>query len=98
MRVLICVSGMPYSRSTVRFGALLGQLGLSETTLLMVVDEETEDEAALDMLERAAQLLHFPPVAKRVSHGPPLAEILAAVESDEYDMLLDWLPYRGLDS
>lgn len=88
MKALICVGGLPYGESTVRFGALVAGLKAASLTLLTVVDTQKERPSAEKMLLKAREMCQRPDVDIQVRQGTPAAEILKVSQEGNYDLII----------
>lgn len=84
MKMLICVSKLPYAEATLSFGGLIAAVEGADVTLLTVVDDEIKRPLAEEMLARAQMLLPIAQVETAVSFGSPVAAILKQAESGQY--------------
>ena len=88
MKMLICVSKLPYAEATLLFGGLVAGLENADVTLTTVVHDERERPLAEEILERARALLTVPHVETAVCFGSPASAILDQAESGEYDIIV----------
>lgn len=88
MKMLICVSKLPYAEATILFGGLIAGIENAEVTLTTVVRDELERPLAEEILERARALLAVPHVETAVCLGSPAAAILDQAESGDYDIVV----------
>ncbi|MBE2221529.1 MAG: universal stress protein [Anaerolineae bacterium] len=88
MKMLICVSKLPYAESTLLFGGLIAGLEKADVTLTTVIRNEVDRPLAEEMLARAQALLTVPQVETAVCIGSPAAAILNQAESGDYDTIV----------
>ncbi|MEJ2746704.1 MAG: universal stress protein [Anaerolineae bacterium] len=88
MKLLICVSGLPFAEPTIKFGNLVAALSASEVTLLTVVDRSQEKSDASAMLAEAQDLVNAPIDAIKVRQGQSAEEIVEEACSGGYDMIV----------
>lgn len=88
VKTLICVSGMPYSKPTLRFGSLLAALEPSEVTLLTVVGKKGEEPPAEALLGEARRLLDVPVTGMKIRHGSAVEQIIEESREGKYDMIV----------
>ena len=88
MKMLICVSKLPYAEATLSFGGLIAGLEEAEVTLTTVVRDEVERPLAEEILARSRALLTVPHVETAVCFGSPASAILDQAESGEYDIVV----------
>jgi nucleotide-binding universal stress UspA family protein len=95
MKILICVAGLPFAESTIKFGNVMASLDVSEITLLTVVDKKGQKSKATAMLEKAAALVDFPINKIKVRRGRTIKKILDEVNKNGYDMLVVGISSSG---
>lgn len=88
MKLLICVSGLPFAEPTVKFGNLVAALSASEVTLLTVVDRSQQKSDASAMLAEAQALIDVPIKEMKVREGQSVEEIVEEAWSEGYDMIV----------
>lgn len=88
MKMLICISKLPYAETTLLFGDLIARLEQADVTLLTVVNEAEERPLADELLARAQALLTVPDVNTEVCLGSPATGILSQAEKGEYDLIV----------
>ncbi len=88
MKMLICVSKLPYAEATVLFGGLIAGIEGANVTLTTVVHNETERPLAEEMLAKAQSLLTIPEANTKVCLGSPAAAILDEADNGEYDVIV----------
>lgn len=88
MKMLICVSKLPYAEATLLYGGLIATLENADVVLTTVVRDELERPLAEEMLERARALLTVPHVETAVCLGSPASAILDQADSGEYDTIV----------
>ena len=88
VKALICIGGLPYGETTVRFGSLVANLKKFNLTLLKVIDTVEARPSAEQMLRDARELIQQPGAEIRVRQGTPAAEILRETEEGEYDLIV----------
>lgn len=88
MKMLICVSKLPYAESTLLFGGLIAAIENADVTLMTVMRDETERPLAEEMLDKVQALLPVPQAETAVCLGSPAAAILDQAESGEYDTIV----------
>ncbi|MCP4363352.1 MAG: universal stress protein [Chloroflexi bacterium] len=88
MNTLICVGGLPYAETTVKFGALVAGQKQSSLTLLKVVESAGERPSAEKMLREARELIAQPEVEVQVRQGNPAAEIIEESREGEYELIV----------
>ena len=99
MKILICVSGMPYAKPILQYGRLLATLQESEITLLTVTDK-SDTVAPGAMLKKAKSYLNVPVSCLKVKYGHPIPEIVQETREVRYDIVIIGLTIarRFLDS
>lgn len=88
MRILICVSGLPFAEPTIRFGNLVAALSASKVTLLTVVDGRVKKKEAAAMLAQAQAMLDVPVDKMKVRKGQSVEEIVEEACNKGYDMIV----------
>lgn len=89
VKILICVSGMPYAATTLKFGNLVAGLRPSQVSLLKVVERKTDETAASAMLQQAQRLLSAPVESIKVRQGKSAPEIIRETCAAQcYDMVV----------
>ncbi len=88
MSVLICVSEMPFARSTVLLGSQTAKLMGHPISLLKVITHEGETKTAAITLEEVQQLIQLPVAETAVSLGTPAKEILRKAESGSHHLIV----------
>lgn len=88
MKILICVSKLPYAEATVLFGGLIAGIEDAEVTLTTVVHDATERPLAEEMLSKAQSLSAILDANTKVCLGSPASAILDEAENGEYDAIV----------
>ncbi|MBN1148530.1 MAG: universal stress protein [Anaerolineales bacterium] len=87
-RMLICVKQLPIEGKTVHFAGLIAGMVGASVTLMAVIANEGERQAAEGKLEQARQMLAGVEVQTRVRKGLEVnKEILAEMDTGNYDLL-----------
>jgi nucleotide-binding universal stress UspA family protein len=92
VKILICVAGLPFAESTIKFGNVIASLDVSEITLLTVVDKKDQKSKAKAMLEKAAALVDFPINKIKVRRGRVIKKIVDEANKNGYDMIVVGFP------
>jgi nucleotide-binding universal stress UspA family protein len=90
MRILICSDGTDPADNPTRLGGLIAGPCHSETTLLGIVEQTTDETALKQALASEANLLRTRNVATQivVRSGEPIRQILVETTSNEYDLVI----------
>jgi nucleotide-binding universal stress UspA family protein len=88
VKLLICVSGLPFAEPTLKFGNLVAALSASDVTLLTVVDRSRHKSDASAMLAEAQELVDVPVDAIKVRKGQSVDEIVDEAYGEGYDMIV----------
>ncbi len=90
MKILICSDGSEQAQAAVRFGGLIADAAKAETTLLGITEKNEDEDALLDSLKHARQLLKEQNIAAELitKAGDPIAEILKRTEETHYDLVI----------
>jgi len=88
MKMLICVSKLPYAEATLLFGGLIAGIENAEVTLTTVVHDKAERPLAEEMLVKAQSLLTISDANIKVCLGSPASAILDEAEHGEYDIIV----------
>lgn len=88
MKILLCISEMPYAEPTVRFGGLVASLVASSVTILNVIGQENERAEAQKTLAQAQRILALPQVSTCIREGTPAREIIREANEGDYDLLI----------
>jgi nucleotide-binding universal stress UspA family protein len=90
MRILICSDGTDPADNPTRLGGLIAGPCHSETTLLGIVEEATDEKALKQALDNEAEMLRACDVATQivVRSGEPIRQILVETTSNEYDLVI----------
>jgi len=90
MRILICSDGTDPADNPTRLGGLIAGPCHSQTTLLGIVEDPTDEEQLRRALEGEAAMLNkqevFPDIVVR--SGEPIRQILAETTANEYDLAI----------
>ncbi len=88
MKMLICVSSLPYAEATLLFGGLIAEIENADVTLMTVAHNVAERPLADEMLFQAQSLLTIPNVKIEVCLGSAAAGILNQAEQGNYDLIV----------
>lgn len=90
MRILMCTDGSPYAQEAVRLGAHIARATDSDTTLLVVADEEPGAPRSEDVLRQCRLILNELGLAPHVvtRAGIPAEEIVRETEERAYDLVV----------
>lgn len=90
MRILMCTNGSEHAERALRFGALIARAAQGPVTLLGVVEARREKARIRQALERGLALLspQVPEVETKVRYGHAVEEILAEIETGNYDLVV----------
>jgi len=88
MKILICIAGLPYAESTLRFGRLVAETLGGEVTVLTVMALNGDREEARETLDRAKEMLAGLAIATLIHTGSPSEEILGECEEGAYDLVV----------
>ena len=88
MKMLICVSKLPYAEATLMFGGLIAEVDPTTVTLMTVVDDAMERPLAEEMLAKAQSLLNVADVNTEVCLGSPATSILGEANKGDYDIIV----------
>ena len=90
MRILICSDGTDPADNPTRLGGLIAGPCQSQTTLLGIAEDQSQEEVLRRALESEAELLRrldISPVIV-VRSGEPIRQILAETTANEYDLAI----------
>lgn len=88
MRILVCVAGRPDDQLPVRAAGIIARITQSPLTLVHVVGREEDRAAGERTVASLRDALPGQRVETRVRVGAPPAEILAAAEAGDYDLVV----------
>ena len=88
MKMLICVSRLPYAEATLMFGGLIAKTENYAVTLMTVVTDETERPLAEEVLAKAQTVMPGLQAGKKICYGSPATGILGQANTGEYDMIV----------
>jgi nucleotide-binding universal stress UspA family protein len=90
MRILICSDGTDPADNPTRLGGLIAGPCQSETTLLGIAEESSDEEPLRRALESEAQMLRQHNVSPQIviRSGEPIRQILAQTTANEYDLAI----------
>jgi nucleotide-binding universal stress UspA family protein len=86
---------MPYAQPTIEFAGLIARLESSPITLLTVIEQGEQRQAAQAMLDRAQALLADLPISTVVLMGQPAEEIVRHSQRYRYDLIVMGERSRG---
>ena len=88
MRLLICSDGTDPADNPTRLGGMIAGLCQSQTTLLGIAEDQSEEEPLRKALESEAGMLREMNVMPEivVRSGEPIRQILAETTANEYDL------------
>jgi len=88
MRILLCVSGLPYATPTINFGRLIAQYGQSQITLLTIIGKFARKQNAEALLQEAQASLGVPAETLKVRRGNIVDEIIQETRESDYEMIV----------
>jgi len=90
MKILFCSDGSSQAESAVRFGALIAAACQAETSILGIVEKAGEEDAALQALRRAQNILkeHHLNAELITKAGRPVREIVKRTQETRYDLVV----------
>ena len=90
MRLLICSDGSDPADNPTRLGGLIAGPCQSQTTLLGIAENESDEEPLRRALESEAEMLRKMDVSPEivVRSGEPIRQILAETTANEYDLAI----------
>jgi len=88
LKILICVSKLPYARHTLHFGGLIASLEPSQVTVLTVIDGPGERPSAEATLSEAQATLNLPDTNTKMRQGSPAGEIVREANAGQYDIVV----------
>jgi len=90
MKILICSDGSEQAQNAVRFGGLIAEKCLAETTILGITEKAAEEDALFEGLRRAQQLLKENGVTAEliIKAGDPIDEIVKRSDETSYDLVV----------
>ena len=90
MRILICSDGTDPADNPTRLGGLIAGPCQSQTTLLGIVENPTDEEPLRRALESEAEMLSKQGISPDivVRSGEPIRQILAETTANEYDLAI----------
>lgn len=88
MKILICISRLPYARATLQFGGLIAGLEQSQATILTVVENASERPLAETTLAQAQTTLNLPQTDLKIRQGNPANEIIRETNAGDYDIVV----------
>jgi nucleotide-binding universal stress UspA family protein len=90
MKILFCSDGSSQAESAVRFGALIAAACQAETSILGIVEKAGEEDAVLQALRRAQNILkeHHLNAELITKAGRPVREIVKRTEETHYDLVV----------
>jgi nucleotide-binding universal stress UspA family protein len=90
MKILFCSDGSSQAENAVRFGALIAAAYQTETTILGIVERASEQDAVLQALRRAQEILkeHHLNAELITKAGRPVAEIVKRTQETKYDLVV----------
>jgi len=88
LKILICISRLPYAQATLRFGGLIAGLEPSQATILTVIEHESERPFAAATLKQAQTSLDLPYTETKIRWGSPTNEIIRETNAGTYDIVV----------
>lgn len=90
MRILMATGGSRHSEIALRFGVQLAERGQKSPTILTVIKDQTDQDRAREILDRAVRLLGptVTPEQTKIRVGHPAEEILLEAEEGAYDLVI----------
>jgi len=88
MRILLCVSDFPYSKPTIRYGAVLVKLLGAEVDLISVRPQNEDPLTGSKILDKAQELLALPVEQRIIQRGPAAKRILTEINSGRYHLVI----------
>lgn len=88
MKILLCVTSLPYAQAAVSFGGLIARLTKSPVTLLLTNKPEKLQKDAEKFEAKAKDLLQGVVFTTETRPGVPTKSILEVIDQGDYDMVV----------
>jgi nucleotide-binding universal stress UspA family protein len=97
MKILFCSDGSTQAENAVRFGALIAAACQAETSILGIVEKAGQDDAVLQALRRAQEILkeHRLNAELITKPGRPVPEIIKRTQETKYDLVVIGAARKG---
>ncbi|HXI83413.1 MAG TPA: universal stress protein [Verrucomicrobiae bacterium] len=98
MKILFCTDGSSQAENAVRFGALIAAAYQAETSILGIVEKNSQTETVSQALRRAQEILkeHQFTAELITRTGRPVPEIIKATQETKYDLVVIGAARKGL--
>jgi nucleotide-binding universal stress UspA family protein len=88
MNILICSDGTPASDNAARLAGLIARPARAKTTLLGIIEDQSDEPQLRQALEGEAEMLRDTGVEIVVRSGEPIAQILLQTAAQKYDLVV----------
>jgi len=97
MKILFCSDGSTQAENAVRFGALIAAACQAETSILGIVEKSVQEDAVLQALRRAQEILkkHRLNAELITKPGRPVPEIIKRTQETKYDLVVIGAARKG---
>jgi nucleotide-binding universal stress UspA family protein len=97
MKILYCSDGSTQAENAVRFGALIAAACQAETSILGIVEKSGQEDAVLQALRRAQEILkeHHLNAELITKPGRPVPEIIKRTQETRYDLVVIGAARKG---
>ncbi len=97
MKILFCSDGSTQAENAVRFGALIAAACQAETSILGIVEKSGQEDAVLQALRRAQEILkeHHLDAELIIKPGRPVTEIIKRTQESRYDLVVIGAARKG---
>jgi nucleotide-binding universal stress UspA family protein len=97
MKILFCSDGSTQAENAVRFGALIAAACQAETSILGIVEKSGQEDAVLQALRRAQEILkeHHLNAELITKPGRPVPEIIKRTQETRYDLVVIGAARKG---